>query len=109
MLDRGLAQGLEDNADKPISAMRDVTGGVLDAAQTVDGMSVERSLRRSSVAAQAAAAIPAGLTDKLDRILEAIERGQVLTIDKNLLVGGTATDYDMKLGQRRALAARGAL
>ena len=109
MLDRGLAEGVLDNADEPINAMHDVTGGVLGAAQTFDGMSVERSLQRSSAAAQAAAAVPSGLADKLDRILAAIERGQVLTIDKNLLIGGTADDYDMRLGQRRALAARGAL
>lgn len=109
MLDQGLAKGVLDNADKPINAMHDVTGGVLGAAQTFDGMSVERGLQRSSVAAQAAAAVPSGLADKLDRILAAIERGQVLTIDKKRLIGGTADAYDTTLGQRRALVARGAL
>jgi phage-related minor tail protein len=109
MLDQGLAKGVLDNADQPIDAMHDVTGGVLGAAQTFDGMSVERGLQRSSMAAQAAAAVPSGLADKLDRILAAIERGQVLTIDKKQLIGGTADDYDTTLGQRRALVARGAL
>ena len=109
MLDQGLAEGVTDNADQPIKAMTKVSGGVLDAAQGVDGFTVEQNLRRNSVAAQAAAASSTGMLDKLDKILTAIERGQVLTIDKDLLIGGTVSDYDSKLGQRRALAARGAI
>ena len=109
MLDKGLAQGVEENADQPIKAMSKVTGGVLDAAQGVDGFSVEQSLRRNSIAAQSAAAGPVGVNSTLEKILAAIERGQVLTIDKKQLIGGTATDYDTTLGQRRLLAARGAL
>ena len=49
-----------------------------------------------------------GNTDKLDKILAAIERGQILTIDGAALVGATADQFDTALGQRRALAARGA-
>ena len=109
MLDQGLAEGVLDNADAPIKAMHDVTGGVLGAAQGFDGMSVERNLQRNSMAAQAAASTSASLSDKLDRILTAIERGQVLTIDGKQLVGHTAAMYDNELGRRRALAARGAL
>ena len=109
MLDRGLAEGVLDHADEPINAMHDVTGGVLGAAQTFDGMSIERGLQRKSVASQVAAAVPAGLSDKLDRILAALERGQIITIDGKQLIGATADGYDTKLGQRRALAARGAL
>ena len=109
MLDQGLAKGVLDNADAPINAMRNVTGGVLGAAQGFDGLSMERSLQRNSMAAQAAASTSSGLTDKLDKILTAIERGQVLTIDGKQLVGQTAAMYDNELGRRRALAARGAL
>lgn len=109
MLDQGLAKGVEDNADQPIKAMGKVTGGVLDAAQGVDGFSVEQNLRRKSLATQAAAAASAGIGGTLDKILAAIERGQIITIDGNQLIGATADGYDMKLGQRRALAARGAL
>ncbi len=74
------------------------------------GQSVMRSVQapRQSVT-QSAAGTPTGMLDKLDLILQAIERGQVLTIDGKQLVGGTATMYDNALGQRRALAARGAL
>lgn len=45
----------------------------------------------------------------LNRILAAIEKGQVLMIDRDLLIGGTAGDYDTKFGQLRMLADRGAL
>lgn len=110
MLDEGLAGGLIDGAGAPISAMKKVTGAVLDAAKGgIDGMAVERSLQRGNAATQIAAGAPIGVMDKLDLILQAIERGQVLTIDSKQLVGGTASMYDNALGQRRALAARGAL
>lgn len=109
MLDQGLAEGMLDNASTPVNAMRKVTGSVLDAAQDINGLQVERGLQYRTAATQAAAAGPAGLSDKLDAILAAIERGQVLTIDGRKLVGGTAAMYDTTLGQRRTLAARGAL
>ena len=111
MLDEGLAGGLLDGAGAPINAMKKVTGGVLDAASgSIDGMAVERSLHRANTATQTAAVVSqTGMLEKLDLILQAIERGQVLTIDGKQLVGGTATMYDNALGQRRALAARGAL
>lgn len=48
------------------------------------------------------------LMGKLDRILEAIAAGQVLLLDGDALVGATADRMDNALGQRRALAARGA-
>ena len=49
------------------------------------------------------------MLDKLDRILVAIEKGQILTIDSKALIGATAAGSDNTLGQRRALVARGAL
>ena len=108
MLDRGLAEGVLDNADAPIKAMGRVTTGVLDAAQTVDGLSIDRSLSGTSAAAQVAAS-NSGIVGKLDAILSAIERGQVITIDSKQLIGATADGYDTTLGRRRALVARGAL
>jgi len=60
-------------------------------------------------ATSAAAASNGGLLDKLDRILSAIERGQILTIDGDILVGATADRYDSELGLKRTLAARGAI
>lgn len=108
MLDRGLAEGVLDNADAPITAMGKVTGGVLDAAQGVDGLRIERSLRHSSAIAQSATS-GNGIAGKLDAILAAIERGQIITIDGKHLIGATVDGYDNTMGRRRALVARGAL
>lgn len=108
MLAEGMAAGIEENADAPLDAMADLSSDLLNEADGLNGLTMERKLKNTFEAPGVAAAGP-NLLDKLDRILAAIERGQVLTIDKDLLIGGTATDYDMKLGQRRALAARGAL
>ena len=110
MLDQGLAKGVMDNANDPVKAMQRVSGSVLDAAtQPVDGLSLARTLSRPAAASVAPVGAESGLGAKLDRILEAIERGQVLMIDGDALVGATATRMDNKLGQRRALAARGAV
>ena len=105
----GMAEGLEDNADAPITAMQHVSRGVLDAAQDINGLQVERSVQSRTTASQAAAATSAGIGGKLDAILAAIERGQVIALDSKLLIGATADGYDNTLGQRRALVARGAL
>lgn len=111
MLNEGLAVGLLKSLNAPLDAIKKVTSGVLDAAAAgVDNMQLDRQLRTQNVAAQA---VPSGLSldlsGKLDRILTAIERGQVLMLDSEQLIGATAARYDAKLGQRRALAARGAL
>lgn len=109
MLDRGLAEGMLDNMKNPVKAMQRVAGGVLDAATGMNGLGVERGLQtRRSAAAVAQASATSGLAGKLDLILAAIERGQVITIDGKALVGSTADSYDNALGQRRVLAARGA-
>ena len=50
-----------------------------------------------------------GMMDRLDKILAAIERGQILTIDGKTWVGATADITDSALGERRALVARGAV
>lgn len=109
MLDQGLAEGLIDNMNDPVKAMKRVSGGVLDAANNVDGLSLERSLRTSSAASAGVLANDSTLSGKLDRILSAIEAGKILTIDGDTFVGATAGKYDSALGRRRLLAARGAL
>ena len=108
MLDRGLAEGMEDNMSKPVKAMQRVAGGVLDAATGMNGLGVERGLQtRRSAAAVVQASATSCLAGKLDLILAAIERGQLITIDGKQLIGATADGYDNALGQRRVLAARG--
>ncbi len=109
MLDQGLAEGMLDNMSDPVKAMQRVAGGVLDAATGVNGLGVERGLQtQRSAAAVAQASATSGLAGKLDLILAAIERGQLITIDGKQLIGATADGYDNALGQRRVLAARGA-
>lgn len=109
MLDRGLAEGMLDNMTTPVKAMQRVTGGVLDAATGMDGLAIERNLQTSKNATVASqAATLGGLAGKLDLILTALERGQIITIDGKQLIGATADGYDTALGQRRVLAARGA-
>jgi phage-related protein len=110
MLDQGLAEGLLDNQADPEAAMRKVSQGVLSAAQDANGLSLERGISHAAATpAGASTVLNGGLMSKLDSILEAIERGQVLTIDKDKLVGYTLNSYDSKLGQRSVLAKRGAL
>ncbi len=120
-LPTGLAVGVEDNTKAATDSMTNMARDVLDAANaelagatlagpTFNGLAVERGLQARTVATRAAAASSgAGMLDKLDAILSAIERGQVLTIDGRAFVGATANGYDNILGQRRALVARGAL
>lgn len=110
MLDKGLAEGVLDNIANPIKAMERVSGGVLDAAEDeINGLTLSRQLSSTPVATTATVGMETALTTKLDKILAAIEKGQVLMLDGDTLVGATVSRYDNKLGQRRALAARGAM
>lgn len=110
MLDEGLAGGVLDNAAKPVAAMRTLSGDMLGAASgELDGLAIERSLRGTARAAAAVPGVDNGLMAKLDKVLDLLERGQVLTIDGKALVGATVDAIDGALGQRRALAARGAV
>ncbi len=45
----------------------------------------------------------------LEKILTTLEKGQVLILDGDAVVGGTAAKMDNALGRRRALASRGAI
>ena len=107
MLDEGLAEGIEDNADAPLDAMDDLSAGLLNQGAELDGLSIDRNVNATFGASAQSA--DSGLLAKLDRILAAVEAGQVIALDGKALVGYTVTDYDNKLGQRRALAARGAI
>ena len=109
MLDEGLSKGILDNMADPVKAMGKVTGGILDAAQTPDGLSLDRQLQATGSAAAAASASNTTLLAKLDKILSAVEAGQVIALDGKKLVGETFRQYDTKLGQQRDLALRGAI
>lgn len=109
MLDEGLAVGVEKNASKPLNAMSKLTDDMLSQEAALNGLTIDRRINSTFGAEAAAKASSNSLLNKLDRILAAIEQGQILTIDGDTLVGATLDKYDNKLGQRRALAARGAL
>ena len=117
----GVAVGAErytNVAEKAVTGMTDdvlaaanaqMAGAAL-AAPTINGLQLERNLQTRTTAAQSAAAFSgSGMLEKLDKILVAIEKGQVLAIDGKTLVGATAGKMDNALGQRRALVARGAV
>ena len=108
MLDEGLAMGVEDNADTPINAMRGLSEGMVDEMEGLNGLTLERQLNHT-FSGGASASQGTDILGKLDQLLQAVERGQVLYLDGTTLVGSTAGRYDANLGQRRALAARGAL
>jgi len=120
-LPAGMAEGIEGNTKSAIKSMEGMAHDALAAANRelataslsapigFNGLAMERSLQTRTTAAQTAAATAGGMLDKLDRILAAIERGQIITIDGKQLIGATAAGYDNTLGQRRALVARGAL
>ena len=110
MLDEGLAKGIEDNTKAPLNAASDLSSGVLNEFEAPDGLSIERQINHNySVSAAAATAQNASTLSKLDQILKAIERGQILTIDGNAIVGATVNPMNSALGQRRVLAGRGAV
>lgn len=86
---------------------------LLDAyrSQEIRGQNTLRGIADRQSAAQVGSYMSAGAqnTGVLNKILTAIEKGQVLVINKDQLVGGTAADYDSALGARQILVERGAL
>lgn len=108
MLGLGLAEGIEDSTAAPVKAMADLSAGVLDEAAEFNGLTLERQLQHTFAAPEAATQ-GSGVLGALDRILEAIERGQVIALDGDALIGRTIDRIDGALGQRRMLVAKGAL
>ena len=105
----GMAYGIEDEADAPLKAMRNLNKDLANEAGELNGLTLEREIKNTFARPSAAAQQGLGLSEKLDKILTAIELGQILTIDGDALVGATVDRLDNKLGQRRALAARRAI
>lgn len=112
-LGEGPGIGIENKTKEAQKAARRQVGEILDAytdAGEDNGPKVFRNLAQKQASAelsmQAATSANSGL---LTKILEAIEAGQVLMLDGDTLVGGTAEKMDRALGQRRILAERGAI
>jgi phage-related protein len=109
MLDEGLVKGVEDYADRPLKAMADLSQGMLDEADEVNGVTLNRQLNTTFRAEPALSTAETGIMTALDSILEAVKNGHILAIDGEALVGATLSTLDAKLGRKRLLAARGAL
>lgn len=97
--------GVAEGMDASVPDVKKSAGGMSDAM--VDGFALESNMRHRSTqqAAAVASSTSSGMAERLDKILTAIEKGQVLAIDGKTLIGYT----DKALGQRQMLAARGAI
>lgn len=108
----GAEIGIDNKTDDVEDAAKHQAAAVLDAysEQEVAGQRALRGVAEQQasryVAGQMAAATANSST--LDKILSAIEKGQVLMLDGNALVGGTAERMNNKLGMMQVLSARGA-
>ena len=109
MLDEGLAVGIEGNEGSPKRAMKRLSNNMLGEAERLNGITFGRRLRNTFEPSVASVPGETGMLDKLDQILGAIQKGQVLTINGDKLVGATAGSMNSALGQRRILTERGAI
>lgn len=110
----GAAIGVENKTARLDEAAREQVDHLLDTysdAGDVSGQGVFQAIQGQETAQQMASyqATAGSTADRLDRILEAIERGQVIMLDGDQLVGATVDRMDSRLGQRRALVERGAM
>lgn len=97
---------LKKAATRQTTAILDTFRGQEVAGQTALRRVADQQANISTAAQMSAAGATAPV---LEKILAAIERGQVILLDGKQLIGSTAAGYDSTLGQRRALVERGAL
>lgn len=111
-----LGEGTEIGIDKSTKdverAATRQAASVLDAysSQEVAGQKALRRVADQQAVSLATSQLAAANANSplLERILTAIEKGQILVLDGDAVVGGTAHKMDRKLGQIRLEAARGA-
>lgn len=98
-----------EKAEKPILAQTEALAKKLldiDAAANMPALALQRITQQDQAARaaayQAAFAVPGtplgDLSAKLDLILAAIERGQIITLDGDQIVGGTVDRVNARLG-----------
>lgn len=109
----GAEIGIERKTDDVAKAATRQAAAVLDAygsqelaAQRALSNITNRQAELDATTRRAEASTNSGI---LQKILTAIEAGQVLVLDGDALVGATAGRMDTTLGRRRVLAERGAL
>lgn len=109
----GAEIGIEKKTPDVKRAATHQAAAILDAysEQEVAGQRALRNVAEQQAAHQTASQMTAATANSgmLDKILAAIEKGQVLLLDGDAVVGGTANRMDTALGQRRILASRGAI
>ena len=113
-MDEGLEVGLEKGEKSVLQTAEQQVQGLISAYDGLRSPSGMMSLNAiTSAAASRSAAEMSGLASAnqpiLEKILAAIENGQVITLDGDALVGATADRMDNALGRRRTLASRGAI
>lgn len=109
----GAVVGTENKTKDVERAATEQMSSFLDAysAQEVNAQRALRDVAEQQTARQMVGqqAMASANSPMLEKILAAIEKGQVLTLDGDALVGATADRMDNALGRRRALASRGAI
>jgi hypothetical protein len=109
----GAVVGIDNKTEDVERAATDQAAAVLDAYRTqeVNGQKALRSVAERQTAHQTSQQMAAASTHgpMLEQILAAIQKGQVLLLDGDALVGATANRMDNALGRRRDLAAKGAI
>jgi phage-related minor tail protein len=108
----GAAVGIENKTDDVKVAARNQAAAVLDEYrwQEADAQKSLLSVAEQQTSRHAANQMAAATANSsmLDKILSAIEKGQVLLLDGEAMVGGTAERMNKKLGMMHVLSARGA-
>ncbi|MBE6976218.1 MAG: hypothetical protein E7439_03350 [Ruminococcaceae bacterium] len=109
----GAEIGIERKTHDVKRAATDQAAAILDAYSTQErngqkalrNVADQQSLRQATTQMTAAASN----APMLEKILAAIEKGQIIAIDGEAIVGATASRMDSALGHRRTLASRGAI
>jgi hypothetical protein len=105
MLDTGLEEGVEVYASFPFEAMHRMASDLLDETAVIpEQITMQHSYQAQEV--QQPSALESTLSAQLEEILTAIKAGQVLMLDGNQLVGGTADRMNQALGQIQAISIR---
>lgn len=103
MIDAGLAEGMEDNADDPLEAMQRMANSILHEAAPLPS---EIEAHHTITMQQERTATDTGLLEKLDRILTAVESGKIIAIDGDKIVGATINKINTTLAGQQILDER---
>lgn len=106
----GLIIGIDEKTPEVAEVARNQSEAMLEAYEEPSSYTVLRdvAVKDASRQAQTYQVAAQESNGMLEKILEAIKAGQVVVLDGNKLVGGTAQRMDKALGLERILAERGA-